>query len=254
MDVHLRLRFITVAILAALAPLARAGELVTLRNGYELRCDHHAQVEGRVRFYLSSSEDNYIEFAPREVGEVEKTVDLPVQQTEPSLAGPVAPSGEPKPAKPASAALSPADLGEMLAKAGQAHNLDVDLLASLVKAESGGNARAVSHAGARGLMQLMPATAATLGVEDSFKPEENVRGGSSYLDSLLTRYHNNMALALAAYNAGPLAVDRYHGIPPYRETQAYVARVIHEFNRRVMARQAQARLAASASVAVNSAR
>lgn len=257
MDVHLRLRFITVAILAALAPLAGAGELVTLRNGYELRCDHHAQVEGRVRFYLSSSEDNYIEFAPREVGEVEKIADLPAQQGQPTLAGPVAMSGEPKPAKPApgaSAALSPADLGEMLAKAGQAHNLDVDLLASLVKAESGGNARAVSHAGARGLMQLMPATAATLGVEDSFKPEENVRGGSSYLDSLLTRYHNNMALALAAYNAGPLAVDRYHGIPPYRETQAYVARVIHEFNRRVMARQAQARLAASASVAVNSAR
>ena len=241
--------------LAALAPLARAGELVTLRNGYELRCDHHAQVEGRVRFYLSASEDNYIEFAPREVGEVEKIADLPAQQAEPALAAPVAPSSEPKPAKPASVALSPADLGEMLAKAGQAHNLDVDLLASLVKAESGGNARAVSHAGARGLMQLMPATAATLGVQDSFKPEENVRGGSSYLDSLLTRYHNNMALALAAYNAGPLAVDRYHGIPPYRETQAYVARVIHEFNRRVMARQAQARqaLAASTNVAADAA-
>ncbi len=74
---HLRLRFLTVAILAALAPLARAGELVTLRNGYELRCDHHAQVEGRVRFYLSSSEDNYIEFAPREVGEVEKNPRTP---------------------------------------------------------------------------------------------------------------------------------------------------------------------------------
>jgi soluble lytic murein transglycosylase-like protein len=123
----------------------------------------------------------------------------------------------------------------------------VDLLASVVKAESGGNSRAVSRTGARGLMQLMPGTAAGLGVKDSFQPNENVRGGSTYLDALLVRYHDNLALALAAYNAGPQAVDRYHGIPPYRETQAYVLRVIHEFNRRVLAREAQAR---RASVAV----
>jgi soluble lytic murein transglycosylase-like protein len=129
----------------------------------------------------------------------------------------------------------------MLARAGHEHNLDVDLLASLVKAESGGNARAVSRTGARGLMQLMPSTAAGLGVADSFAPQQNVRGGSAYLDALLTRYHDNMALALAAYNAGPAAVDRYRGIPPYHETRAYVARVIHEFNRRVLARQALAR-------------
>ncbi|MGB9406336.1 MAG: lytic transglycosylase domain-containing protein, partial [Terracidiphilus sp.] len=96
---------------------------------------------------------------------------------------------------------------------------------------------------ARGLMQLMPATAKDMGVEDSFKPEENVRGGAIYLAALLTRYHDNMALALAAYNAGPEAVDKYHGIPPYRETRAYVARVIHEFNRRVLAREAQAKKA-----------
>jgi soluble lytic murein transglycosylase-like protein len=90
-------------------------------------------------------------------------------------------------------------------------------------------------------MQLMPSTAAGLGVADSFAPQQNVRGGSAYLDALLTRYHDNMALALAAYNAGPAAVDRYRGIPPYHETRAYVARVIHEFNRRVLARQALAR-------------
>jgi soluble lytic murein transglycosylase-like protein len=86
-------------------------------------------------------------------------------------------------------------------------------------------------------MQLMPSTAAGQGVTDSFKPDQNVRGGSTYMDSLLARYHDNLALALAAYNAGPAAVDRYHGIPPYAETRAYVARVIHEFNRRVLARQ-----------------
>ena len=99
----------------------------------------------------------------------------------------------------------------MLARAGTEHNLDVDLLASVVKAESDGNARAVSHAGAQGLMQLMPGTAADLGVQDSFQPDQNVRGGSAYLDYLLTRYHDNLALALAAYNAGPEAVDKYHG-------------------------------------------
>jgi soluble lytic murein transglycosylase-like protein len=136
----------------------------------------------------------------------------------------------------------------MLDQAGHEHNLDVDLLASLVKAESGGNASAVSRAGARGLMQLMPATAADLGVQDSFKPDQNVRGGSSYLDALLIRYRDNLALALAAYNAGPAAVDKYRGIPPYHETRAYVARVIHEFNSRVLAREAQAgRSIASAS-------
>jgi len=156
----------------------------------------------------------------------------------------VVPNGVPSTTSPnvdADEKLSPADLHEMLAKAGDAHNLDVDLLASVVKAESDGNPRAVSRAGARGLMQLMPATAATLGVADSFKPDENVWGGSAYLDSLLTRYRDNVALALAAYNAGPQAVDKYNDIPPYRETRTYVARVIHEFNRRVQARKAQAR-------------
>ncbi len=133
----------------------------------------------------------------------------------------------------------------MLARAGKDHDIDVDLLASVVKAESGGNARAVSSAGAAGLMQLMPRTATELGVNDSFAPEQNVRGGSTYLDELLSRYHDNLALALAAYNAGPAAVDKYHGIPPYSQTRAYVARVIHEFNRRVLAREAQQRQAAA---------
>jgi soluble lytic murein transglycosylase-like protein len=147
------------------------------------------------------------------------------------------------------AKLTAVDLREMLAAAGSAHNLDVDLLASVVKAESDGNAQAVSRAGAQGLMQLMPQTAAQLGVRNSFQPDENVRGGSAYLDALLTRYRNNLALALAAYNAGPEAVDKYHGVPPYRETRLYVARVIHEFNRRVLAREAQAKRAVAEDTA-----
>ncbi|HEY0161323.1 MAG TPA: lytic transglycosylase domain-containing protein, partial [Edaphobacter sp.] len=124
------------------------------------------------------------------------------------------------------------EMQTMLTHAGDKHNIDADLLASVVKAESGGHVRAVSHVGAQGLMQLMPKTAAEMGVHDAFRPEENIAGGTAYLDRLLLRYHDNVALALAAYNAGPEAVDRYHGIPPYRETRAYVARVIREFNRR----------------------
>jgi soluble lytic murein transglycosylase-like protein len=120
----------------------------------------------------------------------------------------------------------------MLARAGTQHHIDEDLLASVVKAESGGRVMAVSRTGARGLMQLMPGTATELGVADAFRPDQNIAGGTAYLDQLLVRYHDNAALALAAYNAGPGAVDKYHGVPPYRETRAYVARVIREFNRR----------------------
>ena len=226
--------FAALAGLAVASPSAQAGELVTLRNGFDMRCDHHAQAEGRVRLFPSANEDNYIEMAPDEIAGVEQVPDWPA----PAATADEPPAG--KSTADSSGKLNPADLGEVLGRAGREHNLDVDLLASLVKAESGGNARAVSRTGARGLMQLMPATAAGLGVKDSFKPEENVRGGSTYLDALLTRYHENLAMALAAYNAGPAAVDKYRGIPPYRETAAYVARVIHEFNRRVLAREAEA--------------
>jgi transglycosylase-like protein with SLT domain len=229
--------FISASVLAALTTPSWAGERITLLNGFEMHCDHHAELEGRVRLYLSTGEDNYIEVSPSEVEAVEQVADLI-----PDPLPVIAPTTQPaSPEQTIDANLSPADLREILAKAGVDHNLDVDLLASLVKAESGGNVRAVSPAGARGLMQLMPGTAAELGVQDSFKPDQNVRGGSAYLDALLNRYNNKLALALAAYNAGPAAVDKYHGIPPYHETRAYVARVIHEFNRRVLAREAQAK-------------
>jgi soluble lytic murein transglycosylase-like protein len=218
----------------ATAPPAHAGERAVLRNGFAMQCDHHATVEGHLRLYLGTGDASYIDLKPEEVADFESVPDPPA---------------EPQKLQPAPAAnrkLNSADLNQMLSTAGTEHNVDMDLLASVVKAESGGNAHAVSSAGARGLMQLMPSTAADLGVNDAFKPNENVRGGSAYLDQLLTRYHDNMALALAAYNAGPAAVDKYHGIPPYRETRAYVARVIHEFNRRVQAREAEGhRIAAS---------
>ena len=226
--------------LAASSGQARASERVTLQNGFAIACNHHAEMGGKVRLFTSQGEDSFIEIAPEDVAGVENVPDPPAEP-----AGATRPQSTPQ-VKP-EAKLSPADLHEMLSNAGHEHHLDVDLLASLVRAESGGNARAVSRTGARGLMQLMPGTAADLGVADSFRPEQNVRGGSTYLDALLTRYRDNLSMALAAYNAGPAAVDKYHGIPPYRETRLYVARVIHEFNRRVMAREAQARHAIAAA-------
>jgi soluble lytic murein transglycosylase-like protein len=148
--------------------------------------------------------------------------------------------------------LSDADLQPILTKAGTAYNLDAELLASVVRAESAGHTHAVSRAGAQGLMQLMPGTASDLGVADSFAPNQNIQGGTAYLNALLKKYSASMPLekalplALAAYNAGPAAVDRWHGIPQYRETQLYVARVIHEYNRRY-AQKHQAEMQAAAA-------
>jgi soluble lytic murein transglycosylase-like protein len=165
------------AALLGLPVAAWAGELVTLRNGMEMRCSHHAEVEGRTRLFLTAAEDNYIDLAPGEISAVENVADLPAPPIAPNPIAPV-----PVSASASDGKLSPLDLREVLGRAGTEHNLDVDLLASLVNAESGGNAHAVSRTGARGLMQLMPGTASQLGVTDSFKPEQNVRGGSTYLD------------------------------------------------------------------------
>jgi soluble lytic murein transglycosylase-like protein len=235
---------------ATLSTPARAAERVTLTNGFAQVCDHHEVVEGKYRLYTSKETESYIEFPKDQIASIEWVPDPP---SEP-VAEPVKAAPAPAPARPVQARLTATDLHQMLASAGNAHNVDEDLLASVVKAESNGNVRAVSPKGAQGLMQLMPATAAEQGVQDSFRPEDNVRGGSAYLDWLLKRYNDNLAMALAAYNAGPAAVDKYHGIPPFRETQLYVARVIHEFNRRVKERErlaATARAQASQATAVN---
>lgn len=208
------------AVVVAGCPSAHAMEHVTLKNGFELDCVRQASIGDRIRLYFSAVEDaNFLEVAANSVVRVEEVTEVaqPIAalttgavQTEPTQV----------------------EMHEMLAHAGEAHNIDEDLLASVVRAESGGQVRAVSRTGARGLMQLMPGTATQMGVADSFRADQNIAGGTAYLDTLLTRYHDNVALALAAYNAGPAAVDRYRGVPPYHETQAYVSRVIREFNRR----------------------
>ena len=218
-----RVGLAVVLAVTAMGSLARAAEHVTLKNGFEMYCSRLEVVGDRVRLYMGKGDSNYQELALDSIGSVETVPDPPADAVVASSA------------KEPAAALTKAEMHEMLEHAGEAHNIDEDLLASVVKAESGGQVRAVSRAGAQGLMQLMPETASELGVKDSFRPEENISGGTAYLDALLTRYHDNLALALAAYNAGPAAVDKYHGVPPYRETRAYVARVIREFNRRKLA-------------------
>jgi soluble lytic murein transglycosylase-like protein len=125
--------------------------------------------------------------------------------------------------------LAPAALDSLVGSAAAADGVPPALVRAVVMAESAGNPSAVSVAGAQGLMQLMPGTAAGCGIADPFDPTENVACGTSYLSSLLHRYHNNVTFAVAAYNAGPGAVDRYHGVPPYAETQAYVVRVLNAY-------------------------
>jgi len=212
------------AFLALCAPLAHAFERITLSNGFELDCVRRELVGDKVRLYFAGSSNNFMDVAAAAIVRVETIPDPPAP-----AASPAAPKIE---VATSSAQPTPAELKEMLAKAGAQHNIDSELLASVVHAESGGQVRAVSRVGAQGLMQLMPGTASALGVKDAFVAADNLEGGTAYLDQMLTRYHDNIALALAAYNAGPGAVDRFHGVPPYRETRAYVARVIREFNRR----------------------
>ena len=120
----------------------------------------------------------------------------------------------------------PADVESLIREHADRLGVRADLVRAVIQVESGFNPRAVSPKGAKGLMQLMPATAAEFGVANAFDPAENIRGGVGYLRRLLDRYGNNEELALAAYNAGPTAVDRYDSrVPPYRETRDYVERV-----------------------------
>jgi len=120
---------------------------------------------------------------------------------------------------------------ELIEKAAQKHDVDPALLTAMAEVESAFNAEAVSHKGAQGLLQLMPATAERFGVQDAFDASQNVDGGARYIRWLLERYEGQTELALAGYNAGEGAVDRYQGIPPYRETQNYVSRVLESVNR-----------------------
>jgi soluble lytic murein transglycosylase-like protein len=205
-------------LLVALAAYAAwGGEIAVLANGFTIRHDHRAAQEQVTRLYLSSGNDSYVDIPTAEIIRFEK--DSPLAR----------PSAAPVPLRH--------DVGAAVSAASSRHQIDSDFINSVIHAESSFNPHAVSPKGAQGLMQLMPGTASKLGVENPFDPVANVDGGTRYLRELLDYYHGDMAKTLAAYNAGPGRVAQYHGVPPYRETHAYVAKIIREFNRKKQAEQ-----------------
>ena len=120
----------------------------------------------------------------------------------------------------------PTDLMSIFQEAAQTYGVDVNLLTAIARQESNFTASATSSSGAMGIMQLMPATAQGLGVNDAYNPYENIMGGAKYISQLLSRYNGDVSLALAAYNAGSGNVAKYGGIPPFAETQNYVSKVL----------------------------
>lgn len=133
-------------------------------------------------------------------------------------------------ARPAASAAQSADLTDTILRHSRQHRVDPALVRAVIKAESDFDPTAVSRAGAMGLMQLMPRTALRLDVRDPYNPEENVRGGAQYLRYLLDRFHGNVPLALAAYNAGETRVERYRNLPPIEETRHYVSKVLRFYH------------------------
>lgn len=204
-------------------PLLHAAEIANLSNGFSIRLQRHEIFGDIIRLYTGADDNSYI--------------DVPTGQVA---------SFEPAPPEPKAAETAKAlDLNEVIREVSRRSRLDADFIASVIRAESGGNAQAVSRKGARGLMQLMPGTADQLGVKNSFDASENVAGGVRYLIELLQKFNYDVPKALAAYNAGPQRVVQYKGVPPYRETRAYVARIIRDYNRKKLAEQKQAQIAAA---------
>jgi hypothetical protein len=205
--------------LCVLALPLSASESIVLKTGFELSADRHEVDGATMRIY---SDGGVAEIPASLVVRVDHVDDPP-----PAPKPPTTKTAPPAPASPRqqTADLSPAALAQ---SAAQKYSLPAEFLTGVMKAESGLNPAAVSPKGAIGLMQLMPDTARDLGA-DPRKPAENADAGARYLRDLLAKYENDpnqVVLALAAYNAGPAAVEKYHGVPPYRETREYILRVL----------------------------
>jgi len=235
------IKFGATIILLLSCAFSSATELAILRNGNEIRHERHQVVGPVTRLYLSDSASGYIEIPTDQIErfELDKTALAPAPKS-PSItssnSNQIVATRSPRPLDPKTQRLIDRQtLDTMVNGAGQRHQIDPDFINSVIRAESGFNNRAVSKKGAQGLMQLMPQTASHLGVANSFDPKSNVEGGTKYLRELLEKYNYDVPKALAAYNAGPRRVDQYHGVPPYFETQAYVARIIRDFNRKKLA-------------------
>jgi soluble lytic murein transglycosylase-like protein len=212
--------------------LATAADFAVLRNGFSIRHERREVIDSVTRLYLSADSNGYVDVPTEEIDRFEKDLSAPAVRKTPH---------------------SPQEMKEVIDAVSSRHHLDPDLINSVIHAESGFNPRAVSRKGAQGLMQLMPQTASQLGVANAFDPGANVEGGTRYLRELLERYDFDLIKALAAYNAGPQRVDQYHGVPPYYETQVYVARIVRDFNRKKLAeRKALATKSSSAKTQLRS--
>lgn len=209
-----------------LSPTAEAA-LVVLAEGRHLKVTSFELVgEERIRVTLLGGGEMVLP-----IDRVERIVDDEIDPASLAVARePLVPPARPRPSvRHASgrAHAAPARWAKLVETAAEAHRLDPAFVAAVIHVESSWKSRAVSPKGARGLMQLMPATARRLGVSRSFDPAQNVRGGALYLSRLAERFGEREAeKILAAYNAGEEAVESYGGVPPYRETQAYVRKVL----------------------------
>jgi hypothetical protein len=222
--------------LALLARPATAADLAILRNGFSIRHEHRLVLGATTRLFFGADDSSFTDVPTAEITGYEKD---PFLSSSLPLPAPVhSPASVPAHSVPP---LSAPAMNQVVNSASAAYHLDPDLVNSVIHAESGFNSHAVSPKGARGLMQLMPGTANQLGVNDAFDPQSNVTGGSRYLRELLERYNFDLVKALAAYNAGPERVEQYRGVPPFRETRAYVARIVHEYNTKKIAQEKEAK-------------
>lgn len=226
--------FQCVVIAALLASAAHAADLAILRNGNSIRHVRRQVIGAVTRLYLSARDSGYIEIPTDQIERFEKDT-TPIATTAPAALRSLSPTKATGALRTAGPPMSRTELDEVVAGAGQRHQIDPDFIDSVIRAESGFHQNAVSRKGAQGLMQLMPGTASQLGVQSPFDPNANVEGGTKYLRELLEKYNYDPVKALAAYNAGAKRVDQYHGVPPYYETQMYIARIIRDYNRRKIA-------------------